>query len=245
MRKSLVACLILAAWSLHAAEPAAPEKGSAAELKKSAAWSFEPDPKLPNVLILGDSISIGYTLQVRELLKGKANVYRPVTRDGNGAENCSGTTFGVKSIDRWLGAQKWDVIHFNFGLHDLKHVKKPGDDLISPDLSDPQQATAEQYRKNLEEIVKKLKGTGAKLIFATTTPVPEGAKGRTPDMPPKYNEVALKVMQENGILVDDLFALVEPNVEKYQLPKDVHYKPAGYKALAQQVAGMIEKELGS
>lgn len=104
---------------------AAPEKGSIPELRKQK-WAFTPDDTLPNVLILGDSISIGYTLGVRALLEGKANVFRPINAAGTGAENCSGTTKGVTAIDRWLGDRKWDVIHFNFGLHDLKRVTEPG-----------------------------------------------------------------------------------------------------------------------
>lgn len=76
-------------------------------------------PGLPRVLILGDSISIGYTLQVRELLKGKANVHRPAT-------NCFSTREGAQQLDQWLGKDKWDVIHFNFGLHDLKYVDDKG-----------------------------------------------------------------------------------------------------------------------
>ncbi len=70
------------------------------------------DPKLPNVLIIGDSISIGYYKDLVTLLQGKANVYRPNT-------NCGDTNKGVANIDTWLGDRKWDLIHFNFGLHDF------------------------------------------------------------------------------------------------------------------------------
>ena len=66
---------------------------------------------LPRVLLIGDSVSIGYTLPTRELLIGKANVHRPPT-------NCSSTGNGLKYLKSWLGEKKWDVIHFNFGLHD-------------------------------------------------------------------------------------------------------------------------------
>jgi hypothetical protein len=66
---------------------------------------------LPRVLLIGDSISMGYTLDVRELLKGKANVHRIPTNGGP-------TTNGLKNIKAWLGDSKWDVIHFNWGLHD-------------------------------------------------------------------------------------------------------------------------------
>src|SRR5688572_1778820 len=77
------------------------------------------DPALPRVLLLGDSISMGYTVPVRERLKGVANVHRP-------AANCGPTERGVANLDKWLGDGKWDVIHFNFGLHDLKYVDGKG-----------------------------------------------------------------------------------------------------------------------
>ena len=59
------------------------------------------------MLLIGDSISIGYTLPVRKLMQGKANIHRPLT-------NCGPTTKGIAEIDKWLGKDKWDVIHFNW-----------------------------------------------------------------------------------------------------------------------------------
>jgi lysophospholipase L1-like esterase len=223
---------------------AAPEKGSRAEIDREA-WAFTPDPNLPNVLILGDSISIGYTPGVRELLKGKANVYRPLIAGGTKPENCGGTTKGVKDIDRWLAGHTWSVIHFNFGLHDLKHVAKPGDDQATSGPQDPRQATVEQYTKNLEVIVEKLKATGAHLVFATTTPVARGTVSplREPDAPPRYNAAALTIMQAHGVRVNDLFAFCEPQLAKLQMPKNVHFTPDGYRALAGEVASVIGREL--
>ncbi|MEW4561850.1 SGNH/GDSL hydrolase family protein [Bremerella sp. JC770] len=214
---------------------------------KPGPWAETPDPNLPNVLILGDSISIGYTLQVRKLLDGKANVFRPHTADGKRPENCSGTTKGVVSLDRWLGDRKWDVIHFNWGLHDLKHVTEPGGNTVSTKPSDPVQATADQYAANLEKIVKRLNQTGAKLIFATTTPVVPNTTGplREPTSPPKYNAAALKVMKEHNVAVNDLFAFCQPQVEKLQRPKNVHFTAAGSQALAEQVAAAIQAALDS
>ena len=78
-----------------------------------------PDPALPNVLVLGDSISIGYTKDVRKLLEGRANVFRPMRPDGKGPDNCGDTTIGLANLDRWLAGPRWDVIHFNWGLWDL------------------------------------------------------------------------------------------------------------------------------
>jgi hypothetical protein len=69
-------------------------------------------PGLPRVLLIGDSNSQGYTLPVREMLKGLANVHRPPV-------NCGDTGRGLRLLDVWLGTEPWHVIHFNFGLHDL------------------------------------------------------------------------------------------------------------------------------
>ena len=105
---------------------------------------IEDDPALPRVLLIGDSISIGYTPHVRELLRGKVDVQRP-------AENCGPTTRGLQRLDAWLGGGSWDVIHFNFGLHDLKYVNQQAQ-LVSPDQGAIQVPLAD-YEANLERIV--------------------------------------------------------------------------------------------
>lgn len=181
---------------------------------------------LPRVLIIGDSISIGYTLPVRELLKGKANVHRI---SANGAA----TKDGLARLKKWLGDSKWDVIHFNWGLHDIKFV------------GDKQNVPIADYEKNLRELVTQLKATGAKLIWCSTTPVPEGKLNppRKNSDVQEYNAIAKKVMDENGVAIDDLYAFAEPQIEKIQLKANVHYKPKGYDELAKQVVSSIEAAL--
>jgi acyl-CoA thioesterase-1 len=231
-----IGCLCLCLWSvtLLAQEPKKPQED----------WNVAVDPQLPNVLILGDSISIGYTLQVRKLLAGKANVFRPMNHSGDKPDNCEGTTKAVAELTHWLGDKKWSVIHFNLGLHDMKHVKKAGTAQNSQNPEDPKQADIPQYTANLEKIVEQLQATKAKLIFATTTPVPEGYnKMRDRTDPPLYNAAAVKVMQSHQIPVNDLFAFVEPQLTKWQNAKDVHFKPVGSQALAEQVAAEIQQAL--
>ena len=184
------------------------------------------DPKLPRVLLIGDSISIGYTIPVRKLLEGKANVHRIW-------ENGGPTSTGLAKIDTWLAPGKWDVIHFNWGLHDLKLV------------NGKYQVPLEEYEKNLADLVKKLKATGAKLIWATTTPVPEGDQKppRKSEDPPRYNAVAKKIMDENGVAIDDLYAFALPKLKEIQLISNVHYTPKGYQALGEEVAKAIQAAL--
>ena len=197
----------------------------------------------PRVLILGDSISIGYTPFVKEMLKDEAEVIRP-TRPNGRAENCSGTTLGVKEIDRWLKIDggNWDVIHFNWGLHDLKRQKPDG--TASNDPNDANQADLATYEKNLREIVKHLKATNAKLILATTTPVPENVSPhRDPEDVVRYNAIAVKIAKENDIAIDDLYTFAQPKLSAIQRPENVHFTEEGSKELAKQVAASIRKAL--
>jgi acyl-CoA thioesterase-1 len=208
----------------------------------------KPFQNLPNVLILGDSISIGYTPFVKEMLAGKANVYRPTLENGE-PENCEGTTKGVQNIERWLtitgvgnSGSQWDIIHFNFGLHDIKHVDlATGENSNNP--KDPLQADLNQYKKNMEIIVEKLKSSGARLIFGTTTPYPDNVEGvlRDPGMPLKYNRAAIKIMNRQSIAINDLYNFMLPRMNDLQLPKNVHFKPEGYKELAGKVVARINE----
>jgi acyl-CoA thioesterase-1 len=192
------------------------------------------DPALPRVLLIGDSISIGYTLPTRAALAGKANVHRPPT-------NCGPTTRGLQSIDDWLGDSKWDVIHFNWGLHDLKYMDEKGG-LADPEKGE-QQVPIDQYEKNLDQLVQRMKKTGATLIWCSTTPVPEGSKGRVKGDAAKYNTAAKRVMEKHGVAVDDLYAFALPRLKEIQRPANVHFTPDGSKALAAQVAASILQAL--
>lgn len=192
------------------------------------------DPALPRVLLIGDSISIGYTVDVRKELDGVANIHRIPTNGGP-------TTRGLQSIDSWLGESKWDVIHFNWGLHDLKFVNSKLQ-LVDPSEGE-YQVPIEEYKKNLTKLVARLKETDAKLIWRNTTPVPEGAKGRIPGDAAKYNAVAAEIMKKNDIPTDDMFSFVKPQMDKLMLPANVHFTKPGSAALGEQAATEIKKAL--
>lgn len=186
----------------------------------------EDVPGLPRVLLIGDSISMGYTLPVRKLLEGKANVHR-IPTNGGPSKN-------VTRYDAWLGTGKWDLIHFNHGIHDLK---------IMPDGK--RQVEAADYEKNLRTIVARLKETGAKLIFATTTPIPppplnpDRAFGEVKE----YNDIASKVMKELRVEVNDLYSHILPEFSRLHRPKDLHFTSEGSDFLAKKVAAEIASHL--
>ncbi|MBX7208566.1 MAG: SGNH/GDSL hydrolase family protein [Verrucomicrobiaceae bacterium] len=239
MKTLLVSVVGLAVVSnLTAADaPAAKGKARAPRAPNPAMAKIEDVPGLPRVLLIGDSISIGYTLPVRELLKGKANVHRIPTNGGP-------TTNGLAHLTEWLGDSRWDVIHFNWGLHDLKYIQEDASKRADPKAPGSHvQVPLADYEKNLTTLVGQLKKTGAKLIWCNTTPVPEGSDGRILGDEKKYNEAAARVMTAAGVPTDDLCAHANSKLKDVQLPANVHYSPDGYKYLAEKVASDIEKAL--
>lgn len=193
------------------------------------------DPALPNVLIIGDSISIGYMLPLREKLTGVANVFRP-------ADNCGPSTKGIENLTKWLGDRRWSVIQINHGLHDLKYMGPEGQNLADPKAAGShQQVPPEAYEKNLDELATRLKKTSATIIWCETTPVPEGAKGRVVGDSKKYNEIAKRVMAKHGIETNGLYDFAINNVPTR--PANVHYTAEGSDKLAAEVAKSIKSAL--
>ena len=186
---------------------------------QSTAWDFvEDDPKLPRVLLIGDSVSRGYTQAARRALAGKANVHRAPA-------NCGPTASGIKNIETWLGDGRWDVIHFNFGIHD-RNTPIP------------------DYTHRLEQLVERMKKTGARLVWASTTPIPDDpSKNQSATSIVDRNEAASVVMRAHGVATDDLFAAVSPHLADMQNPGDVHFNGKGYEFLGEAVARAVEQHL--
>lgn len=186
---------------------------------KSNAWDFVEEVEgLPRVLLIGDSVSRGYTQAVRRELKGVANVHRA-------PENCGPVANGLRKLDVWLGDKKWDLIHFNFGIHDR-----------ATPLAD--------YARRMEELLNRLEKTGARIVWASTTPIPEDpAKGQKPASIVERNTLAAELIAKRGHGMDDLFSKVSPSLEAYQNPNDVHFNAAGYDFLGARVAESIRTEL--
>ena len=124
----------------------------------------------------------------------------------------------------------WTSSTLTLGLHDTRHVPETG--LTNTSSGD--------YEKNLREIVQRLQTTGAKLIFA---PIPPVVDGRTFGNIPERNAIALKVMKETNVAIDDLYTVMLPRLEELGCPRDVHFIPEGSRFLAEAVATSIEQVL--
>jgi len=192
---------------------------------------------LPKVLIMGDSISIGYTPHVVENLKGVAEVKR---HKGNAGP----TIRGMAKIEEWLEDGKWDLIHFNWGLWDMYGWEYHKED-----------RSPKAYGERLEFLVARLKKTGAQLIWAPTTPACPAHETTMKrrfkqevlipkNLERKYLEVALGVMKKNGVQINDLHAFMKPQWAKYAIAdNNVHFKSEGKKALGKQVSDCIADAL--
>jgi lysophospholipase L1-like esterase len=193
---------------------------------------------LPNVLIIGDSISIGYTPYVQEALKGQANVV-------HNAGNAQHTGTGLQKLDEWLGNTKWDVIHFNWGLWDLCYRSEQSKVYGNRDKINGQVTfTPEEYGKNLEQLVMRLKQTSAKLIFATITHVPKGEAGRFYGDDKRYNKIAVRIMNKQNLQINKLNAISRKIHKTYKKEEgDVHFTPEGYELLAKEVVKKIQANL--
>ena len=212
---------------------------ASSDYQEVSTHSSSAETSLPNVLIIGDSISIGYTPEVKELLAGVAYVQRPDANTGD-------TKKGLKFLESWLGDTRWDVIHLNWGLHDLcyRHPDSRATghrDKISGTISVP----LDEYKENLENLVSQLEKTGAVLIWANTTLVPVGEAGRVVGDELKYNQVAEVIMNRHNVAINDLHALTsifDPSL--FSNPGNVHYTKEGYSMIAVPVAEQIRIALG-
>jgi lysophospholipase L1-like esterase len=194
----------------------------------------EPKAK-PVVVLVGDSIRIGYAPVVAEKLKGLAEVVSPAENGGD-----SGNV--LKHLDEWVIRHDPAVVHFNAGLHDLKTDPKTGAKQVGPD----------DYKKNLAEIVRRLeRETSARLVFATTTPViDERTRNKNPFVRNEadveaYNRAAREVVASSpAVVVDDLHATVMGLGPASALVADgVHFTPEARQAQGEQVARVVREAI--
>jgi len=170
--------------------------------------------QLSRVLILGDNFYQGLTGSTATQLKGRAQVVWADPGD---------SSYALANLDVLLGKDKWDVIHFNLGLADL-YYKDPsikGIRAMSKSVGGVRVTSPELYQKNLIELVRRLKATGAKLIWAST--VPSKTVNYDPDSEIEYNTIASKVMSAQKVSENDMHAFAiacakEKKVAQFQEP---------------------------
>lgn len=195
----------------------------------------------PRILIIGDSISIGYTPFVKEELVNRAEVF-------HNPGNAQHTGTGLKKINEWIGKEKWDIIQFNWGLWDLCYRHSDSKVQGNRDKESGKITfTVDEYAANLDSLVTMLQRiTEAKLIFVTTSYVPENEAGRYSSDAIKYNDAAKKIMNKHSIPVNDIYDQSMSIHQKFgKGSDDVHYSSQGYEELGKLVADFLVTEIES
>lgn len=201
----------------------------------------------PQVLLMGDSIRLGYTPLVTKKLEAVADVY---SFPANGGD----TQATLQQLETWIRDKQGPfaeqppadsgpplIVHFNCGLHDLKFTP----------ATQKHQIPLEDYEKNLRAIVAKLRERTPHVYFATTTPILDDRHANRKanfdrfDRDVKlYNERAVQVMRELRVPVNDLNRIVhDGNPAELLGPDGTHYTPAGNARLAEAVADCLLRKL--
>ena len=194
----------------------------------------------PKILIIGDSISLGYTPYVKRQLSGLYRVYRI-------SENAMHTRKGLENINRWLAEEDWALIHFNWGLWDMCYRTTVGSNKYVKDkLNGKQDIPVEEYKKNLETLVSILKSTKSKLVFVTSTYVPKDEPGIFSEDVLRYNEAAKEIMNMHSIPVNDIYSESKEIHQRNGGGSDnAHFTQKGYKALADLIADFIKEQMSN
>ena len=186
---------------------------------------------MKKILLIGDSIRKGYDLFVKEQMCEVAEVLFP-------PDNCQTTATILRYFHIWcegLSTFDFDAVHWNAGAWDTLRIY--GDDCLIP---------PEVYKENLVRIVKRIRRVCPKAvqIFATTTPVLES--GYIPEYEMRYNrdilrynEIAVQVMAQQGVLVNDLYALMRDTPDAYHSDQTHYYTAEATKLLGDAVSGAL------
>lgn len=184
------------------------------------------------VVIIGDSIRMGYQDTVVTELQDWADVWGP--------EQNGGTSDKVLShLDDWAIRRQPDILHVNCGLHDLR--KEFGQAVAAVPL--------DVYEQNVRTIITRVKSeTNASVVWALTTPVNQEWHHKNKSFDRfeadvgSYNAVAANIARDLDVVVNDLFATVTAaGRDGLLLPDGVHFKPEGYAVLGRAVADSIRE----
>ena len=188
---------------------------------------------MKKILLVGDSIRAGYDSYVKMALEGVAEVYYPW-------DNCRFTSYVLRNLLIWkdeLKLEGIDLIHWNAGLWDTLYMHD-GKPLIS--LS--------EYKENIHRICKVMGilFPGAKMIFATSTPVQEelfGELKRYNKDIEAYNAAAIEIVSEYGATINDLYSTMAKLPKSYHSDLTHYYTKEGTQVITDQVLSHLEKAL--
>ena len=193
-----------------------PDNSSWVETPEEPNFGSSVDTPNPDVLIIGDSISIGYTGPLIKTIGDKYDVRHP-------ADNCRNSYYTLQNIDTWLDQYPHNIIIWNNGIWDT--TRADWLDQYMPDAIRSNYGTSlEDYKSNLIQIAQKLKSTSSRVIFLTTTDIPKISGvfeiGKEIDL----NSIAYSVLPSMGVEVYDLYSFALSIQDAHTNDFDVHFK---------------------
>jgi len=177
------------------------------------------DSKLPRVLLIGDSICNGYSGDVCKELAGTAYVTFFAT------SKCACDKSYLRALAFFLDEYDYAVIHFNNGLHSLSSDRKDWEACLRASI----------------RLIKE-KGKGAKIFWASSTPLKEP---KLTEKARELNAIAARVMAEEKVPTNDLFALMDPLDREANWSDTFHFKSEAKKMQAKAVGDCVRKALGA
>ena len=177
----------------------------------------------PKVMLIGDSIRLYCQAEITRQLEDDFTVWGP-------EENCRFAKYTAKQLPAWFSvAGTPNVIHWNNGLWDTTHVYAE-DGPFTP---------LDEYLRYLAIVLRELRKRCPNVIFATSTPVVEPHPTQKNSVISAYNLAAIAFMREQGVPVDDLYALVYPQRAAWLCEDGCHPSEAGKTAIGAEVARII------
>lgn len=182
---------------------------------------------MKKVMLIGDSIRLGYQEQVAKNLEGIAEVW-------GSEDNCRFAKYTLNELGRMFEAcGKPDVIHWNNGLWDTSIVYPEDGSFTSVD----------EYLRDMSRILRELRKVTDKIIFATTTPVKPQNPNQKNEIITEYNKQIKMMMEKENVIINDLNALVSSHIDQYICEDHIHLNEAGKIVCGRRVADEILKIL--
>ena len=189
---------------------------------------------MKKILLIGDSIRLGYDKYVKMAFAGAAEVYYP-------EENSRFAAYVLRNLPDWKAQLKCgddvDLVHWNAGLWDVLTL-----------LDGERLTPIAVYEFYLERICKLIQHLlpKAQMIFATSTPFREelfsGYKRYNKDIV-AYNDAAAAIVKRYGGEINDLYALAEGAPGEWHSDMPHYYTKEGTRMLTDQVIRSIETAL--
>lgn len=194
---------------------------------------------MKKIMLIGDSIRMGYDKYVAMALEGQAQVYYP-------KDNCRFTQYVLRHFQDWVKesgfGEDTDLVHWNVGLWDLAELFEDGP--ITP---------IEWYEQYIHRICRRIRRLcpKAKIVFATSTPVDEAKYEparwrfyRSNETIRKYNEAAIRAVKEHGVAVNDLYGLMEHVPAHFFSDKTHYYTKEATELMTNRVLDVIRDQIG-